>query len=328
MRNSENDNFSGETQLDKQYKSIIGMFDRQKSSLEQDFVGAKKYNEQEVLQDIYSIQSKKRGFDKRNGEISALDDDKALEGILYYMGQNDQLFTADTFSEPGSDYDDYFNGIDVIFGINKDNGELPTIFSIDATSATTRGEVAGKFADIDRAAKKDSPGCNQIKYYKHENYRGRLSCKPNYIVGASPAAISRAAERFEIHEEYSICYETDPDFRKKILIEILLQAQAGIRACKLVKNRTDFTERAEQAHKEVNELCKDSLYKLFNIDKNGENALKEFNSTIKESIKKYAYEDNTFTSIYNEAEGRRSEYGNRLNGNKVNKVNKINKIPA
>ena len=319
-----------ETELDKQYKSVIAMYDKNRASVK-DFESPRR-NQDELYSDIHYVEMKKNSFAQRNGEFSSLDDDKALEAVLFYMGNNDQLFARESFSEPGSDYDDYANGVDVVFGLTRDKkGEYDTCFSVDACTAMSRKAVTDKFINSEHYAVNDAPGCSIIKYYQHEGKQTNLGRKPSYIVGASPAAISKAVERFEVHEEYSIAYEADENLRKKILIEILVQAQSGFRACQLVKKPSDRTKRTFEAHQKIHSACVDTLYKLYRIDKNDKDASKKFDAAIKDSVEEYEKTDDVFNSIFREANYRRNQISNRLKGLKAKRASqaqqRINATP-
>ncbi len=305
-----------ETELDKQYKSIIAMFNKNRASAE-DFSSPRR-DQDELYQDVHFVKMKEREFAQKNGEFNSLDDDKALEGILFYMGNNDQLFAADSFSEPGSDYDDYASGVDVIFGLISDKkGEHDTCFSVDACTAMSKRAVAEKFSTADSHSVGDAPGCSIIKYYQHEGKKTNLGRKPNYIVGVSPAAVSEAAGRFEVHEEYSIAYEADEDLRKKVLIEILVQAQSGFRACKLIENPSDRTNRIYEIHHKVHSACVETLYKLYGINKNDTDAPQKFEKFIRESIEEYKRTDDVFDSIFREAARRRDVINNKRKARKA-----------
>lgn len=326
MRNHENGDSSGErTKLDEQYKNLILELRANRPSVEKDFSNSRKHDKDQLYTDAHHVHMKKKNFEEKNEEIDASFDDEALEGLLFYMGNNDQIFRANEYSEPGSDYDDLFNGVDVVIGIpSQKTGKYDTIFSIDATTATLEDEVSHKFSNIDKLLDSDSPGCNQIKYYKHEGKCTRLNCKPNYIAGASPTTIADSVSKFSKCGDYLICPEPNEDFSKKILIELLFQAKACERACRLVKNKTDWTERALEAHSSVRDACTESLRRLFRIDEKAEDKTDQLGEALKKAMKEYRKEDVTFNAIIKEALVRGKKYREQMNGRKVNEAGKKN----
>ncbi|MBR3378474.1 hypothetical protein IKG50_04095 [Candidatus Saccharibacteria bacterium] len=330
MRKNESYNSSKErVKLDEQYKDLIEAFRANRASVETDFSKSRKHSKDELYTDAHFVHMRKKGFEKKNEEIDASFDDEALEGVLWYMGSNSQIFEAEEYSEPGSDYDDYRNGVDVVFGIpSQEVGKFDTIFSVDATTATLEDEVAGKFLDVDGDPNNDSPGCNQIKYYKHEGRCTRLNCKPNYIVGASPATIAEAVGKFDKCGDYVICPEPDEDFRRKILIELLFESKAYTKACGLVKKRTDWTKRALEAHTAVSTACLESLRRSFEIDEKAEDKSNQLMAAVTEAMRKYQKEDATFDAIVKEALRRDNKYRKQINGRKVNKAGKKNLKPV
>lgn len=319
--NSGDNDDSNSTELDKKYAKIISAFENNKKSIN-DFATSPKYSQEEWTKDRDRVYEKEAGMDDSGGEYGALDDDKALEAILYFMGNHDQIFNQEMYSEPGSDFDDYFNGADVVFGLKSNKpGEYDTVFSVDACSATLKEKVIKKFDNIEYHSFDNTPGCNRLKYYKHGKKVLRLNSTPNYVVGASPKAISEAVDKFEIDPGNSITNELDPDFRKKILLELVLQSKTGIIACNLVENKDEHTRKAFKSHRAVNSACTDALYGIYGIDKKSENSTVELAKKMSIDLIKLRKEDDVFSTIYEEANRRLTQAMRLRDGRKVNKVN-------
>lgn len=181
-------------------------------------------------------------YDRRPEQEDEEKDDKALEGVIYYMGQHGQLFNTPHYAEASCDFDDLFNGADVCLGLpNPSHHDI--VLSIDACSATDRRAVAEKFAKSDSYT--TVPGCSYLKYYRHDRRQARIPFTPHYILGANPAEIQRAVAGFDISNPSSISNEVDEDLRRKLLIELAYQSSCHRMTCEnaIAEGRTQLPNR-------------------------------------------------------------------------------------
>ena len=298
--NSESIEYSDEpTELDLKCAELIKMFEASRFSLD-DFRGRRNYDEAQIDRDQAKLNQKMAQYKLRENEMSALDQDKVLEAMLQYMGSHDQIFVQKSYAEPGTDFDDSFNGADVVFGLPRPNGQQDVIFNIDACTATSYPAVAKKFQRSDEYSKPDSPSCNRLSYFAHNNTRTRISPSPHYIIGSMPAHVSNAADKFEIGAT-EIRNEVDESFRRKILIELYIQSKTGNLACENIENPTDFTEKARNAHRTVIRATERALCQSFDIDIKSENAYAEMISNIQNFMRENRKNDDTFHYICHES---------------------------
>ena len=294
------ESFSDEpTELDKKCAELIGLFDASRPSLD-DFRGRRNYDEAQIDRDQAALAAKEANYDYHGGEISALDQDKVLEAMLQYMGAHDQIFVQESYAEPSTDYDDSFNGADVIFGLPQKLGARDVVFNVDACTAITPAAIAKKFNKTENNAKPDSPGCNRLMYFAHGKTRTRISPSPHYIIGAMPACVSNAADKFDL-DDAEITNEVDESLRRKILIELYIQSKTGALACKNIEDRTDFTEKAQKAHKSVVKASALALCQSFNIDPKKKDAASKLTKAINDFYDAECHHDDTFKYIWRES---------------------------
>ena len=310
-----------ETERDKKFSALVEAFESNRTSVNR-FFRARGFDGNEVKQDADFVEDKEYEMLENAGMVSSLDTDKALEAILFYMGSSDQIFNRESYTEPGSDYDDFVNGVDIIFGFPNEGSKYDTVFSIDACSATLPEPIAKKFKNIEKHSRDNTPGCNRIKYFEHGGKFTHLNCTPNYVVGTMPSHVSSAVDAFELKDGIIQPCAIDEDLRKKILIEILLQSQTGALACNLVEEPDNFTERAKTSHKRIHAACTDALYQIFGIDKEADKANEEFDKAILESFKTLASDDLTFKYICNEARSRRATVRELVHGKRMRRAEK------
>ena len=290
----------GETPLDKKCEELIWLFEHSRYDLD-DFRNRRNYQDHEIDADQRKLDEKMSRFDYNENAYAALDQDKVLEAVTQYMGNHGQIFTQESFAEPGSEYDDFFNGADIVFGLPQPNGERDVVFNVDACTATNPEAVAKKFYRSDTYSHENTPGCNSLRYYAHEKTRTRINPSPHYIIGTMPARISEVANKFDI-DGPEITNEVDENFRRKILAELFIQSQTGYISCLNVpkSKQDDRTKKAYKAHKAVNVAAKSALIQSFGLEQNEETD-KLLSDMISDFVSKNMRTDDTFATIWSES---------------------------
>ena len=288
------------TEFDKKCAELINLFNLSRPSLD-DFRGRRNYDDAQIDRDENVVWLKQRGREERIGEYNATDQDKVLESIIYHMGAGHQLFAQETYTEPGSEYDDEFKGADVIFGIPQKNGERDVIFNVDACTAIRADAVYEKFKKRDMHEKPDSPLCNQIVYFAHGRTHTRISPSPNYIVGSMPAHVSKVAEGFDLSNIDNPSSEASEEFRLKILAEIYAQSATGVMACDNIAKPTDFTKKARKAHLTAKRASALAICQSCGIDPRAKDAFNQVAQKVNALRSQYSRGDDTFRHIMNES---------------------------
>ncbi|MCQ2570896.1 MAG: hypothetical protein MJ154_01460 [Candidatus Saccharibacteria bacterium] len=300
------------TPREQKIEKLINLFEQSRTPLE-DFRGLKNYPK--LDDDISQADLKEASF-----TYSETDDsyDNAFESILYYMGTQKQLFDQDAFAEPGSRYDDLFNGADVVFGL-KQAGTYDTVFNVDACTAMDLRKVREKFKNSSKTSESVAPGCNNLFYYAHGPKRTRIIPSPHYIIGTTVANVANAVDKFNIDDAPNISNEVDKPLRTKILIELFYQSHASSLECNIAEKAmlesTDLKkkgkiEKAHDAHKNVHFATRESLFKIFGIEAKNTKS-KEARLKLEEKLnvfyRQYASEDDVFKEIFDISKKRRDE---------------------
>lgn len=297
--------FNGEkTPHDIKYEKLLASAPSQATMDE--FEGLPNFDQKRLADDARHLREKQ--------ELAIYDPDerdaKALEVIVTYLGNNDELFDGCSYADPGSEYDDNYHGADVVCGMKVPGHAYDIIFSLDVSSSVNPIGVAKKFRSIDHNNERrpDIPGTSRLDYYAHyDRNTGRtrhthIARVPNYIVGARPATVGKSVDKFDFSEKGSIRHEKDPDLQIELLVEIFLQARTHYLACKNVSERGDNTPEILKTHKAIAEATKAELIRLSGTTDTPPN----FNEIIFGYLKKYSYDD-TFRAITNEAYRRLKE---------------------
>lgn len=285
---------------------LMRLFEYSRHDLEE-FRGTHNYLDDQIDQAIDKVENKRERMQEREKVDPSLEQDKVLESVLYYMGSHGQIFDQECQAESGTEYDDFFNAADVEFALPRPNGQRDVVFNVDACSAVLPDAILKKFHSSDSYSLKDAPSCNHLDWYAHGESHTRISPSPHYTVGAMPAHVTNAVDKFRISENWDISNEVDNNFRCKILIETMLQSRAGKLACNNVREKTDRTKKGYDAHEYVENACNLSLIHLFGIDENAPDAKKQLYSKVDQFAKENAEKDDTFNIIYRESRARLNE---------------------
>lgn len=136
------------------------------------------YGEEAVRKDIVRAEKKEANFTPDAQGIYA----KVLEGILFDQIQNNDWFGKGARAIKTSNYDDYFNGSDLVLELEEVTHTLSHLsLSIDITFGTRTEER--KFARIKQAIDEGTLG--DIKYFRTEqaSTENGLSMVPQVVIG-------------------------------------------------------------------------------------------------------------------------------------------------
>ena len=254
------------SELDIKLATIIEVTNQTRSTFD-DFRGRRNFSEEEITRDERRL-ADKESFQTGEHDLNA----DALEGIITYLGDNDELFHVPAYAEPGHPFDDSFNGVDVVVGLPGKPGEYDTVFSLDVCSSISPMAVQRKFDRSEEATNRrpDIPNTSMIKYFAHENRRTRISDAPHYIVDTRVATICNAMDKFTFTDNGDIQHQPDPDLQEKLLIELLYQSAAGFYAADNVppSQKGNRTDEVKGAHQKVYGACRTTLEHLWHIEKN------------------------------------------------------------
>ena len=301
--------YNGEkTPHDIRYENLLASAPSQATMDE--FVGLPNFDQARLAVDARHLQEKQ--------DMAAYDEDdrdaKALEVIVAYLGNNDELFDGCSYADPGSEFDDNYHGADVVCGMKIPGRTHDVIFSLDVCSAVSPSSVAKKFGYIDRNDSKrpDIPGTSRLDYYAHydrntgKTRRTHIARVPNYIVGARPATVGKSVDKFDFSEPGSIRHEQDKDLQIELLVEIFLQARTHYLACRNLSERGKNTSEVYEMHKAVADATQAELIRLSGTTETPPN----FTKIVMDYLKQYSYDD-TFRAITNEAYARLKEQATR-----------------
>ncbi len=291
--------YNGEkTPLDRKYEDLLRFSPWQATMGE--FEGLRNFDQNKLARDSARL--------ARKQELSALNPEdreaKALEQIVTYLANNDELFADCSYADPGSEYDDNFYGADVVCGMKVPGRQYDVIFSLDVCSAVEPRSVANKFGHIDNNTLNHPsiPGISRLDYYAHEDRntgrtrRTHIARVPNYIVGARPATVGKSVDKFDFSTPGSIKHEQDPDLQTELLVEIYLQAATQCYACLNLSERGEDTKDVYEMHRAVTNATKAELIRLSGTTDESPNIV----SIVNTYLKKYRYDD-TFRAITSEA---------------------------
>ncbi len=155
---------------------------------------------------------------------------KSSEPIVAYLLNNNGLLPASQcFASLASQYDDIFNGTDVILGIgngkDKSGGTTFMAFSMDVTAGMSKRTIKEKFDEGEQYN-----WLADIKYCKREYKRWREPRTPHFIIGLAPLESGLIGAVRKVRVESSIILGRDRDYKTdfKLFSEIYEQVNLQI----------------------------------------------------------------------------------------------------
>lgn len=187
-----------------------------------DFLGYPDFPENKILADQKYLNAKIGNI--ALGAQSSSDDDYArdMEPILTYILNTGVLLPSRTnFSFLASDYDDKFNGTDIVFGVQNKKTKDNMLFSVDVATGTLLKSIQSKFENsLDR-----HDGVSNIDYCIYKDQRWSETDTPHFILGMSPASQDKAFEKIRIENGELKGRDEDLDTDFIVLSEIKEQIE-------------------------------------------------------------------------------------------------------
>lgn len=181
------------------------------------------YGTENIERDLAHIEKKEKGFIPEASKVYA----DVLEAILYDQIANGGWCGEKASAIKTSQFDDSFNGSDIILEIEEIGRTLSHLsLSIDITFGVTTEEK--KFAMIKK--KIDAETLGEIKYFHSDRggFQGKLSRVPQVVIGVEKELLIKLAglwaDKHGKKKENSDVLAVHP-VQRLILAEILLQLQ-------------------------------------------------------------------------------------------------------
>ncbi len=164
--------------------------------------------------------------------------------VAYLLNSTGLLPASQRFACLASQYDDMFNGTDVIFGVG--NGKEKSgrtkfmAFSVDVTASMSEEIIKKKF-DVSEQYN----WLAEIKYCKREDRRWKELATPHFILGLAPQEPGLIGAIRKVRVESGILLGRDPDPKTdfKLLSEIYEQADLQIASLKIDPKKTILGEK-------------------------------------------------------------------------------------
>lgn len=150
---------------------------------------------------------------------------KVLEAIVaQYIEKG--WFGETALSKNTSLYDDFINKVDVIVELEREGYKKHMGLAIDATFSN---KLSDKFNSIKGKIAKGELG--KLRYYKSDNFQGRISHLPEMVVGVEIAQLKKLIKLWINEDEEAL---RNHPIQNQILKEISLQLTAFIEYAKLL----------------------------------------------------------------------------------------------
>jgi len=147
------------------------------------------YGKEEIARDNVAVERKRAKFEKIDGPLKRRA--RLLEAILSQQIELSEWFGKDAATITPSEYDDLFNGVDMIAEFERDDSFQYMAMGVDVTSSVQ--QVKKKLAIIKEHIRDGT--LTQVKYFKSErnDIQGRMGKIPLLVVGADSRTISELA---------------------------------------------------------------------------------------------------------------------------------------
>lgn len=119
---------------------------------------------------------------KRRGEL--------FEGIIFEGIEEGDWMGGGAEVQKSSRFDDIVNGVDGIITFAEEDSSSHMAFGVDVTQSSD--SVADKFKKVKKSIQIET--LTEVKYFKTENYEGRLLKVPRVVVGVDAGGMKKAAE--------------------------------------------------------------------------------------------------------------------------------------
>jgi hypothetical protein len=193
------------------------------------------------------IKDPERAKERRRGEL--------FEEIIFEGIEEGDWMGGDVEVQKSSRYDDIANKIDGIITFAEEMSSSHMAFGVDVTQSAE--SVSNKFRKIKKSIQMET--LSEVKYFKSENYEGKLLKVPRVIVGVDNAGMKKAAEvvyNFLTRRDYLRAQKAkDPGakqrfveaqdafaksvFQMVILLEMSIQLHAFAEYCKKTERQRE-----------------------------------------------------------------------------------------
>ncbi len=260
-----------------------------------DFTGYPGYPEGKLLANQRRLNAKIGNIALRGDGASSTDDAaRNLEPILAYILNTGALLPSrENFSFLASEYDDKFNGTDIVFGVQNNKTNENMVFSVDVATGTLPKNIQAKFENsIDR-----HDGVSVIDYCRYKDQRWREEDAPHFILGMSPASHDKAFEKINIKNGILKSREKDLDTDFIVLSEIKEQIEMQLNILKK-RPRTESIESRIAKLRNLRPAIITGLYRTLGIDAKSFASSEERNKAFTEKYEAKSKELRSFDSVY------------------------------
>lgn len=174
-----------------------------------------------VGKDIEEVERLKRIYDSESTEAEKEMHKYAelMEAMLVEFLNTSEWLGEETHALKTTNFDDYKNKIDIIAEMTNKSGYKKQLgLAIDASFAK---DLDGKFKEIRDMIKAGK--LSEVKYFKSDNYSGRLRNIPRVVVGVSLDTVKELASMWEKGDMEGI---RNHSAQHQILDEMILQLEA------------------------------------------------------------------------------------------------------
>ena len=205
-----------------------------------DFRGCPGYSNDMLGRDAQKLKEKEARIARNNkGKSGEAWSDRwsvQAEPILTYVMNTDSfLSTRDSFAFLAHEYDDKYNGTDIVFCVMGKDKRYMT-FSVDVATGTSSDNIRKKFDESAQSHGGTPPMAAYVKYCVHGGRHWKESEAPQFILGMMPSRLDDATGAVDIKEGLIAGREADPKTDFKLLSEMREQIIMQLAILKNEKN--------------------------------------------------------------------------------------------
>lgn len=233
-----------------------------------DFRGRSGYSDYALTKDEEKLDLKMQGiYADKMGRFSgaAADDDYAKNAepvITYALDQ--RAFSGsqrEGFAYLASEYDDKFNGTDVVLGLEKPARDGFYVYAIDVATGTDPRNIAKKVANHASAHGSIPPWTAYLKYCKEGDARWKEPRAPSFVLGLSPAGLDVAMDSIAMEDGMLNGWTPNAETEFKLASELKEQIELQ----RIILKRQPESEEVAEQLKKLSVLGKAVTQKLIRI---------------------------------------------------------------
>ena len=233
-----------------------------------DFRDCKGYPDAMLNGDKQKLGTKQSYIAEGRDEYGANNDRYSWEAepiLTYILNDRSFLPVHENSAHLASEYDDKFNGTDIVMYLKNKDGEVITL-SIDVATSTNYENISNKFNNSMRVHGNTPAMAAYIKYCESDGKKWREPVASHFIIGLMPACLDDAVEKVDIKDGLIAGRNKDPITDFKIVSELYEQAKLQV---KLLSQEQPEDEEGRKRVRDLNilgGLLKTRLYKLLGMD--------------------------------------------------------------